>query len=337
MLIGSGLAIFAMSRPFEGLIVAAIVTLVVIVCCARRKRLPVLFTRTLAGLLLVVLPACAWLGYYNHRVTGHWWRMPWVEYAQQYMTTPILFGQPPPRNAVFRNDKMRQFHAGYEQQEFARARGAGYFGRLANATRELWENWTRPTTLVLLAPAAMLVLLRPGRGGRGCGARFGAATFVLLLVLHPALTPWMRPQYLAPAAAGFVLWMTAALRTTARAGRVGAALAAGIVAAQLAAGVAMSAHFATRDRPPGIRRDEIVRELESQPGKQLVLVRYTDSPQLIFEWVYNDADLDAQRVVFARSLDPQSDSELISRFPGRNVWLLLVDGTNVPPPRPLVR
>jgi hypothetical protein len=114
--------------------------------------------------------------------------------------------------------------------------------------------------------------------------------------------------------------------------RLGAALAVGILAAQLASAIATTTHFSTRDRPPGIRRQELLRDLERQPGRHLLLVRYTDSPQRIFEWVYNDADIDAQRVIVARSIDPASDQKLIHRYADRDVWLLTVDGDRIDGP-----
>ena len=63
-----------------------------------------------------------------------------------------------------------------------------------------------------------------------------------------------------------------------------------------------------------------------------MLVRYTELPQLIFEWVYNDADIDDQRVIFARSLDPASDAQLLARYPDRQVWQLIVDGARIEGP-----
>ena len=55
--------------------------------------------------------------------------------------------------------------------------------------------------------------------------------------------------------------------------------------------------------------------LAAAPGQQLVIVRY--SPRHIFqeEWVYNEADIDAARVVWARDLGPEQDGELLRYYP----------------------
>ncbi len=73
------------------------------------------------------------------------------------------------------------------------------------------------------------------------------------------------------------------------------------------------------------RRIAVNRELAGAPGRQLVFVRY--SPQHMFqeEWVWNDADIDASRVVWARDLGADENRKLIDYYPGRTAWLLEPD------------
>ena len=56
-----------------------------------------------------------------------------------------------------------------------------------------------------------------------------------------------------------------------------------------------------------------------------MFVRYW--PQHIFqdEWVYNAADIDAARVVWARDLGPEENQELQRYYPDRQAWLLEPD------------
>jgi hypothetical protein len=83
------------------------------------------------------------------------------------------------------------------------------------------------------------------------------------------------------------------------------------------------------DQPAPDRRTGIIRQLTKSTGKQLVFVRYW--PQHIFqdEWVYNDADIDNARVVWARDLGSAEDRELLQYYPQRTAWLLEPDA--VPP------
>jgi len=78
------------------------------------------------------------------------------------------------------------------------------------------------------------------------------------------------------------------------------------------------------------RRVAVTRQLARAAGKQLVFVAYW--PRHIFqdEWVSNEADIDASRVVWARDLGAAEDEKLRQYYPDRTVWLLEPDAH---PPR----
>ena len=79
------------------------------------------------------------------------------------------------------------------------------------------------------------------------------------------------------------------------------------------------------DPTPPARRLAIDQLLAQARGRQLVFVRYL--PQHIFqdEWVYNAADIDRARVVWARDLGSSEDQKLLHYYPDRNAWLLEPD------------
>ena len=64
---------------------------------------------------------------------------------------------------------------------------------------------------------------------------------------------------------------------------------------------------------------------EQEPGRQVVFVRHEPSHQLGIEWVYNRADIDTARVVWARALCPEKNTELLKYFEGRRFWLVEPD------------
>jgi hypothetical protein len=80
----------------------------------------------------------------------------------------------------------------------------------------------------------------------------------------------------------------------------------------------------------GLPRARIQQELEHYPGPQLAIVRYapTHDP-LSVEWVYNAADIDAAKVVWAREMQSVQNRELIKYFNNRKVWLVEPDSTPV--------
>lgn len=73
------------------------------------------------------------------------------------------------------------------------------------------------------------------------------------------------------------------------------------------------------------RRQQVQAELARIPGQLLVFVHY--SPHHVYqdEWVWNRADIDASRIVYARDLGPDEDEKLIHYYPNRKVLLLEPD------------
>jgi hypothetical protein len=74
-----------------------------------------------------------------------------------------------------------------------------------------------------------------------------------------------------------------------------------------------------------LARASILHTLELSPGQHLVLVRYSKSHKYDHEWVYNAADIDRSKVVWARDMDEQRNLELLRYFQGRRVWLVEPD------------
>jgi hypothetical protein len=71
-------------------------------------------------------------------------------------------------------------------------------------------------------------------------------------------------------------------------------------------------------------RIAIAGQLSGIPGRQLVFVRYWP-PHAFQEWVYNAADIDGSRIVWARDLGSAEDDKLRSYYPDRSAWLLEPD------------
>jgi len=88
--------------------------------------------------------------------------------------------------------------------------------------------------------------------------------------------------------------------------------------------------IAARVSELGPTRRAIIRALKQQTGDHLVLVSYAAEHNPNIEWVYNRADIDASRIVWAHEMGAEQDVPFIEYFRGRRVWLLEPDRT---PPR----
>jgi len=73
-------------------------------------------------------------------------------------------------------------------------------------------------------------------------------------------------------------------------------------------------------------RQRIGLTLQSLPGKQLAIVRYSRTLHNIHEeWVYNGADIDHSKIVWAREIPGVSCRPLLDYFNDRQVWLVEPD------------
>lgn len=61
------------------------------------------------------------------------------------------------------------------------------------------------------------------------------------------------------------------------------------------------------------------------PGQHLVFVRYSSDHVPDLEWVYNLADIDHSKVVWARDMGAQHNAELVQYFKDRQVWVVEPD------------
>jgi hypothetical protein len=84
-------------------------------------------------------------------------------------------------------------------------------------------------------------------------------------------------------------------------------------------------------RPPslveaiGPERAKLVKQLDAMPNTQLVVVRYSPDHFPFVEWVYNAADVDHAKTVWAREIPGVDMNPLFEYFRGRTIFLLEAD------------
>ena len=317
MLLGAGLAIHLLTRPFES---------VFLLLCVALYLLPAWRTVLKPSLAaaLVVLPAIGITLLQNKQVTGHWTTLPYALSRYQYGVPAALTFE---ANAAPHRPLTREQELDYKMQlsfQGDRAETPGsYLLRLAYRLRYYRFFFMPPLYLVL--PFFFFAL----RARRFVWVIVWPAVFALGVNFFPAF----QYHYMAGVACLFVLIGIVGLqqlgRCNAFAARVIFLLCAGQFALEYGLQAGSGDPWSLALRNPE-RRVVVDRQLARAPGKQLVFVRYW--PRHIFqdEWVYNAADIDGARVVWARDLGSQENGALRRYYPDRAVWLLEPDAR---PPR----
>lgn len=59
----------------------------------------------------------------------------------------------------------------------------------------------------------------------------------------------------------------------------------------------------------------------------MVIVRYGSSNRMGLDWVFNEADIDGAKIVWARDMGPEANAVLVRYFSGRRLWLAEPDMT----------
>jgi hypothetical protein len=329
----AGLGILANTRPYEGLLLAAVclgyLTCYVTVKLARRRiGLGRLTRSVILPMALVLLPTFAWMGYYNYRVTGHALEMPYIAHDKQYtVRSPFLWQSEPRPAPAYTNSEIRDFWLVAFESEYQFDREhllKTHVSDLLGLAR-FFLGW--PIVLCVLAGAVPLWKNFKCRRAFLIGALFYAGC---------AMDARLFPHYGAPGTALVYILAGFALRTAWRhsPGSQGERrmLAGGLVALFLvttAVGLFQPKnrfYFSATDYHVKAKRARAEEQLLHEPGQQLVLVHYGPQHDPWEELVYNRADIDRSRIVWARSLGLEKDSELIRYYSNRKVWLLEEDG-----------
>ncbi len=321
---GIGLAILANSRPFEGVLF----TIGVLITLDRR-----LLRQLVIPVGIVLLAAAIGMGIYFNAVTGSPFRMPYQVNRATYGWPMTQFWLPTPVVEPSIHKPMRDYY-NWEKQAHDQLRSPG----------ALWnEFWLRVRRLwsFFLGPLLTLPLVFFGeRAWRYVRTRRLAPPF-LLVVAGVMAGQSATPHYLAPVAGIFLILAVQGIRLLRarraqepQSTRIGMFLAqAPLVMLVMIAALRPFAILPMGDgamswccvTPGNTKRAEIAAQLARQSGDQLVFVHYNPDHYFHVEWVYNAADIDRAKVVWARQIDGDEDRKLLAYFHDRTAWIVLAD------------
>jgi hypothetical protein len=330
-----GLAILANSRPYEGCLLAVTVAAALIawLFSSKRPAFSTILVRILVPILSLLIVAALATAYYYCRVSGSAVRTGYQVNRAAYSRAPYFLWQPARPEPVYHHPVIREF---YEREFRDYQESRTFMGFLRHTGGKIWFLWN-----FYLGPLVTLPLLALPWAWADRRMRFPLLAGAVLL-LGITVEVWASPHYLAVGAGLLYIVMVQCLRHLRlwcwRGAETGLAVVHAIpmvaCAMVLLRILAVAAH--TPLDPPWPRgnqnRAQIMRSLENSPGHHLILVRYGGSHDLDNEWVYNPADIDQAKVVWARDMGQSNNRELLDYFRDRRIWILNADD---PHPRPL--
>ena len=327
-LLGLGVALLANSRPVEGLIfcVPPAIFLVHWLFSFKGPSFGLALRRLMIPLLATLVPTLAFIGYYNLRVTGDTFLFPHVLFVRQYTNRGVFAWQSFKPPIKYANPQFESF----------------YNVRLRDRYAPSWNNWKHtswnglracwhlflgiPLTIPFLAFPSVL---RDRRMHLVWIQLCLSVTGLLLIFVF-------MPHYAAPITATVFALLVQAFRHlrkwTFRNRSFGIVLSRAIVLFAIANFAFFGWHTA---RQPGefdswaASREKIVKQLEAARDPSLVIVRYSPEHIVDNEWVYNTADIDHAKVVWAREVPGADLKPLLDYFHDRKVWEVEADAPHI--------
>ena len=330
--LGIGLFILAMSRPYEGLALSLPIAVALFAWLIGRDRPPqrIMLIRVVLPLVLLLTITFAAMGYYFWRVTGSPWRLPEAVNRETYAVMPVFVWQKLRKDQpVYHNSEMREFYLHWEPSHFLENK-THFAAFAAGKAMTYWKFYLGPLLSIPLVLTLPWIL------------RDKKLRWIFIVLATGALAVgaeiWVMPHYVAPFTSAVYLLVIQGMRhlrgAEGKYRKLGRAIVRAVPLGCLvvliwrvgAIGIALPEGSWIHGNWPRYR---VVQQLQATPGRHLVVVRYSAGHDPTIEWVYNGANIDGSKIVWARSLGPEKDATLLHYFRERCIWVIDADA-----PRP---
>ena len=265
------------------------------------------------------------MGFYNLRVTGNPVRMAYQIHEETYVMAPPFLWQRLPAEPEYRHKIIRDFHATYTVPFHTNQRSISGF--LSEDVYPLFFLGFRSINIFLLPVIIVFPVLAVWTLRNRWARRGFLIYFVLVLGLLTQTFKWL--HYSAPITGLSYYFVVNALRLARwRDRKVGELLL--WLTPLLAIATLVISLYGTIKKDNSLswqqQRAQLLKQLKQEDGKHLIVVSYGAGHSVHNEWVYNEADIDGARVVFARGINNKQDCQLVEYFKSRRIWSLDVDG-----------
>ena len=336
LLMALGVAILANTRPYEGLALCVGAAMVVLLWPQREKWSRLFAARTWIPLVAGLLVGALLTAYYFYRVTGSRITFPYSVYWRQYGFVPLFPWQPFNATPAFHHESIRLLSVDAEYEGYL-AQRAGVSVAAFAFVRALvyWRYFLGP----LLTVPVIFTLALTLRNRRFRLLLVAGAIFLVALELET----WRNLHYAAPATALAYAVVLQCMRHLcvwpSRKSSFGPLLICGVVAASLGLfGFLAPYRHGVVNCPGGPwcgdqsefpARAHVIEQLRNMGGLHVVIARYGRNHNPHNEWVYNDADIDHSRIIWAQDMGARNQ-ELVEYYRDRRSWVLDADSPNLP-------
>jgi len=342
---GIGLALLFNSRPYESLFFTVPIAIALLVWLLRKdeQRIQKKVLCVILPLGIIVTVTVGAMAFYFWKTTGQPFQPPYLVYEKTYMSAPSFPWLPLKPMPSYSSPAMRSFYEGSALD----ALNFAVHHPLSNNFLRIFFFWLFYLGPMLTVPFLMLLLALP------FGAKlsdFSVPMQFLLLVAGVSFAGMVLPvvflqHYAAPITAlvyAFLLWAMRYIRPLFLGAKpVGLGITRAIVTSCVLlvcvrisapiSGIPLTRPKLTTWASENYKfpeRPATVSVLKNLGGLHLVfVVAQKGTDQIEFDWVYNAADIDASKIVWARDLGPAKNQELINYFSLRKVWILDPNGT----------
>ena len=339
---GLGLAILATSRPYEGLFLSLPIGTALLIWMFGKSRPPLRISmrRIILPLALVTSVTAAAMVFYFWRTTGSPFRTPYAAYVQAYDPVPIFPWHTVSAFPSYNHAPMKTLYMEAALGQYESARTEPFLLALYKSMY-VWTFFLGP---VFTLPFVMLAMVLPydlsyKDVSRETGFLLAVCGITVLVLLLPI---YFSPHYAAPVTSAIYAVILLAMREVRRWEWRGRPSGLFLVRAipticsilLLLAVAAQPLHtsiplhlwpsWCTHGHQISDRA-RIESHLAEYSGKQLAIVRYKPSHNPDIEWVYNRADIEDSKVVWARDMGAARNLELLKYFSQRRAWLVEPD------------
>ncbi len=323
---GLGVVLLVNSRPYEGFLFS-----LPFVAALLWRRPPARALIVVTGILALGAAATA---YYNWRVTGDPLLLPYRLKFFQYSVYPNFIFEKPRLEPHYNHEVIRDFYVRTE-------------GSFQIVPESVWDfvksllSREKASFWFFLGPVLLLPLLLCGPKALMSGKLAILTGSLALMIAGLSLLLWpLSPHYHAPACCAIYALLVQSMRIMRHCSvrgkpfglfltRMIPTICVVMVVVRIWAGplgidlINIPLNWANSDLG-NYDRARLLDDLRHRDGKSLVIVRYSRQHNPEDEWVFNSADLDTAKVIWARDME-QGDQPLLDYFRDRQIYLLEPD------------